>query len=164
MTLKEKINQDFKKVFKNKEEAKISVLRLLNAAIKTREVEKRTKLSKAETDLEKLEKESQLSDEEVLAVVSSEAKRRREAIEQYQKGGRPELAAQEEAELKILSAYLPEQLSEGEIRKLVKEAIQKSGAANVQELGKVMAILMPRLKGRAEGGAVQKIVKEEFEK
>jgi hypothetical protein len=164
MALKEKINQDFKDAFKAKEELKVSVLRLLNSAIKNKEVEKRTRLSKTVTDSAKLEKQSQLSDEEVLAVLGAEAKRRKDSIEQYQQGGRPELASREEAESQILAAYLPEQMGEEELRQIVAESIKESGAAGVQELGKVMKVLMPRVKGKADGGLVNKIVKEELEK
>ncbi len=164
MTLKEKIIQDYKEAFKAKEEKKVAVLRMLNAAMKNRELEKRTKLSKSVTDVAELEKQSQLSDEEVLAVLGAEAKRRKDSIEQYQQGGRPELAAQEEAELKILSAYLPEQLGEAELRQIVAESIKESGAAGAADLGKVMKVLMPRVKGKADGGLVSKIVKEELEK
>lgn len=162
MSLKEKINQDFKDAFKAKEGKKVSVLRMLNAAIKNREVEKRTKLSKSETS--DLEKESQLTDEEVLAVISSEAKRRKDSIAQFEQGGRPELAAAEQKELKILEAYLPEQMGEEEVRKLIKEAITESGAMSAADIGKVMKVLMPRVKGKADGGMVNKIVKEELEK
>ena len=162
MTLKEKINQDYKEAFKAHEEKKVSVLRLLNAAIKNREVEKRTKLSKSETA--DLEKESQLTDEEVLAVINSESKRRKDSIEQFKTGGRPELAAGEEAELKILAAYLPEQIGEEEIRKLIKEAIAESNAMSAADIGKVMKVLMPRVKGKADGNVVNKIVREELEK
>ncbi len=164
MTLKEKIIQDYKEAFKAKEEKKVAVLRMLNAAMKNRELEKRTKLSKSVTDVAELEKQSQLSDEEVLAVLGAEAKRRKDSIEQYQQGGRPELAAQEEAELKILSAYLPEQLGEAELRQIVAESIKESGAAGAADLGKVMKVLMPRVKGKADGGLVSKIVKEELGK
>ena len=164
MNLKEKINQDYKEAFKAKEEKKVAVLRLLNAAIKNRELEKRTKLSKSMTDIAELEKQSQLTDEEVSAVLNSEVKRRRDSIEQYQQGGRPELAAQEEAELKILSVYLPEQMGEEELRQIVADSIKESGAAGAADLGKVMKVLMPRVKGKANGGLVSKIVKEELER
>ncbi len=164
MTLKEKIIQDYKEAFKAKEEKKVAVLRMLNAAMKNRELEKRTKLSKSVTDVAELEKQSQLSDEEVLAVLGAEAKRRKDSIEQYQQGGRPELAAQEEAELKILSVYLPEQMSEDKLRQIVVESIKESGAAGAADLGKVMKVLMPRVKGKADGGLVSKIVKEELGK
>lgn len=163
MPLREKIDADFKEVFKAKDEVRVSTLRMLLAAIKNREVEKRTKLSKTES-VEKLEKLSKLSDEEIIQVISSEIKRRREAAEQYRQGNRQELAKKEEAELKILSGYMPEQMQEEEIRRLVKGAIQKSGASSSQEIGKVMGILMPQVKGKADGGLVNKIVREELEK
>ena len=163
MTLKEKINQDFKEAFKAKEELKVSVLRLLNSAIKNKETEKRTKLVRSGTQDEAvLVKESQLFDEEVLEVIGSEAKRRKDSIEQFKAGNRPEMAAQEETELKILSAYLPEQMGEDEVRKIVGETIKESGASGAQDLGKVMKVLMPKVKGKADGGMVNKIVKEEL--
>jgi uncharacterized protein YqeY len=162
MALKEKINNDFKEAFKAKKELEVSVLRMLSSAIKNKEVEKRTKLSKSETSGEELEKQSQLTDEETLAVINTEVKRRKDSIQQYQQGGRPELAEQEGAELKVLAAYLPEQINEEELRKIVVEAIKESGAAGAQDLGKVMKVLMPKVKGRADGGLVNKIVKEEL--
>jgi hypothetical protein len=159
MTLKEKISQDFKDAFKAKEEKRVGVLRMLNASIKNREVEKRTKLSKVQTPGD-LEKESQLNDEETMVVIASEAKRRKDSIEQFKSGGRPELTAQEEQELKILEAYLPAQMSEEELRSIVAESIKESNALSSQDLGKVMKVLMPRVKGKADGGLVSKIVKE----
>ncbi len=164
MTLKEKINQDFKDALKAKEEMKVSVLRMLNSSIKNKELEKRTKLIKTVSDEAELIKQSQLSDEETLSVVSAEAKRRKDSIEQYKVGGRPELAAQEEAEMAILAAYLPEQMGEDEVRRLVQESVKESGAAGAQDIGKVMKVLMPRVKGQADGGTVNRIVKEELSK
>ena len=165
MTLKEKINQDFKEAFKAKEELKVSVLRMLNSSIKNKEMDKRSKLVKSgTTDEAILAKESQLLDEEVLEVIGTEAKRRKDSIKQFQDGDRPEMAKQEEAELKILATYLPEQMGEEEIRKIVQEAVKESGAAGAQEIGKVMKVLMPKVKGRADGNLVNKIVKEELEK
>jgi uncharacterized protein YqeY len=164
MSLKEKINQDYKEAFKAKETQKVSVLRMLNSAIKNKEVEKRMKLVKTVTEETELEKQSQLNDEEVLAVISSEAKRHKDSIEQFKGGGRPELAVQEEEELQILAAYLPEQMSEDEIRKEVVASIKESGATTAQEIGKIMKVLMPRVKGKADGNLVNKIVKEELEK
>ena len=162
MDLKQKIDADFKETFRAIDQVALSTLRMLNAAIKNREVEKRTKLSKTEQDIKKLEELSKLTEDEIIQVVSSEIKRRREAAEQYMQGGRVELAQKEEKEAKILAGYLPEQLSEEEIRKLVKEAIQKSNAQGVKDTGKVMGILMPQVKGKADGNFVGKIVKEEL--
>jgi len=165
MTLKEKINQDFKEAFKAKEELKVSVLRMLSSSLKNKEMDKRAKLVKAGTQDEvELAKESQLSDEEVLTAIGTEAKRRKDSIEQFKAGGRPELAAQEEKELAILAAYLPEQMGEEEVRKIIVESIKESGAAGVAEIGKVMKVLMPRVKGKADGNLVNKIVKEELGK
>lgn len=163
--LKEKINQDFKDAFKAKEELKVSVLRMLSSSFKNKEMEKRTKLVKAgQMDEAVLAKESQLLDEEALAVIGTEVKRRKDSIQQFKDGGRPELAAQEEKELAILAAYLPEQMGEEEVRKIVQESIKEAGAAGVGDLGKVMKVLMPKVKGKADGNLVNKLVKEELSK
>lgn len=165
MTLKEKINQDFKDAFKAKEELKVSVLRMLSSSFKNKEMDKRAKLVKAgQLDEAVLAKESQLTDEEVLAAIGTEAKRRKDSIQQFKDGGRPELAAQEEKELAILAAYLPEQMGEDEVRRIVRESIKEAGATGAQDLGKVMKVLMPKVKGKADGNLVNKLVKEELEK
>jgi len=164
MALKEKINAEYKEAFKAKQEQKVSVLRMLNAAIKNKELEKRLKLGKTEISDADLEARSQLTDEEVLAVIGSEAKRRKDSVSQYKEGGRPELAEQEDAELKILEAYLPEPMGEEEIRKNVQGAIKESGAVGATDLGKVMKVLMPLVRGKADGNLVNRIVKEELGK
>lgn len=163
MTLREKIDQDFKDAFKTKQEARTSTLRLLLASIKNKELEKRTKLSKSEP-LEKLGELSRLEDEEIIQVVSSELKKRKDSIEQYQKAERQELVKKEQKEIGVLSDYMPEQMGEEEILKLVKEAIQKTGASGMADLGKVMGALMPQVKGKADGNLVNKIVREELNK
>jgi uncharacterized protein YqeY len=163
MNLKETINQDFKDAFRAKNEYQLSTLRMLLAAIKNKEVEKRTRLSKSEP-IEKLEELSHLDDQEVIEVVSSEIKKRKDAAAQYKQGGREELAAKEEKEIVVLSVYMPEQLGEGEIKKLVQEAIKKVGAAGLGDFGKVMGALMPQVKGKTDGNLVSKIVKEELGK
>jgi uncharacterized protein YqeY len=161
VSLKEKIQIDLKKALQEKDELRVSVLRMLMAAIFNKEKEKRAKLSKTE-EVEKLEELSKLTEEEVLEVISSEAKKRKDSIEQYEKGNRQDLADQEKKELEILMDYLPEQMSEEEIRKLVKEKIADLGASGPQDIGKVMGALMSQLKGKAEGGIVNKIVQEEL--
>jgi hypothetical protein len=161
VSLKEKIQIDLKKALQEKGELRVSVLRMLMAAIFNKEKEKRAKLSKTE-EVEKLEELSKLTEEEVLEVISSEAKKRKDSIEQYEKGNRQDLADQEKKELEILMDYLPEQMSEEEIRKLVKEKIADLGASGPQDIGKVMGALMSQLKGKAEGGIVNKIVQEEL--
>jgi len=162
MALKGNIREDLKETVKNREELKSSVLRLLLAAIFNKEKEKRYKLSKGKPELsgEELEEESQLNDEEVIDVISSEAKKRKESIGEFEKGKRMDLAEKEKKELEILEKYLPEQLPEEEIKKLVKEAIEKIGAKEIKDMGKVMAELMPKVKGKADGSLVSKVVKE----
>jgi len=160
--LREKIQTQAKEALKSKEQLKLSVLRMLLAAIFNKEKEKRAKLSKTEKDETKLVKLSELDDQEALETISSEVKKRRDSIEQFEKGDRQELAEQEKKEMEILTAYLPEQLSEEEIRKLVKETISQTGASGPRETGKVMAALMPQVRGKADGTIVSKIVQEEL--
>jgi len=101
-----------------------------------------------------------LTEEEILEVISSEAKKRKDAIDEFRKGGRDDLVEKEKRELEILKKYLPEQMNEEQIKKEAKKAIEEVGASGPQEMGKVMGVLMPKLKGRAEGGMVSKIVQE----
>lgn len=145
-----------------KDELRTGTLRMLLAAVSNKEKEKRYKVSKTDPSLseEELGAKSQLSPEELQDAVSSEAKKRRESVEAFEKGGRPELAEKEKQELNVLLPYLPVQMSEEEIRALVKEAIKKSGAAGPQDLGKVMGMIVPQAKGKADGALVSKIVKE----
>ncbi len=152
MSLKEKIQKDLTESVKGKEELRTSVLRMLAAAILNKEKEKRYQSGE--------EKEAELNDEEITEVIASEAKKRKEAAEEYEKGGRNDLAEKEKKELEILQKYLPEQLSEGEIKGLAKEAIEKTGAKDPKDMGKVMSELMPQVKGKADGALVSKIVKE----
>jgi uncharacterized protein YqeY len=101
-----------------------------------------------------------LTEDDVIGILSSEAKKRREAIEEAERAGRAELAAQENYELALIKTYLPQQLSRAEIEKLVREVIQEVGATTPKDMGKVMKVLMPRLQGRADGKLVNTIVKE----
>lgn len=151
MILLEKIQADLKETFKTGDELMRSVLRMLLAAIHNKQIERRGK-GRAE----------QLSQEDLLGVVLSEAKKRKDAIEQFEKGGRSELAAKEKSELEMLMNYLPKQLSEEELREKVKEAIVTSGARGEKEFGKVMAALMGQVKGKADASAASRIVKEEL--
>jgi len=160
--LKIKIEEDFKSALKEKRKTEIATLRMLKAAIFNKEKEKRYKLSQEKPELtgEELEKESKFIDEEVMSVIFSEIKKRKEAILEFQKGEREDLTKKEKAEMKILQSYLPEQLPEKEIKKLAQESIEKIGAKNLKDMGKVMSELMPKLKGKAEGSLTSKIVKE----
>ncbi len=162
--LKEKIQLNIKKAMTEKDALTVSVLRMIMAAVFNKEKEKRNKISKTEEELEKLDKLSQLTDEEVIEVISSEAKKRKDSIEQYEKGNRKDLADQEKKELEILVDYLPEQIDEEEIRRLVKEKIEELGASSLQETGRVMGAVMPQFKGKADGNIVSKIVQEELKK
>ncbi|MEK9135180.1 MAG: GatB/YqeY domain-containing protein [Patescibacteria group bacterium] len=150
--LKIKIQEDLNLALKGKKELEVSVLRLVLAAVLSKEKDKRFKSGKAEDVL--------LTDEELIDVISSEIKKRREAVELYIRGNRPELAEKEKKEITILQKYLPEQLAEEEIKKLVGEAIAKTGAKEIKDMGKVMAELMPKVKGKSDSSLVSRLVKE----
>ncbi len=143
------LEEELKQALKNKEELKVMTLRMLSSALHNAEKEKKYRTG-----------EQGLSPEEIESIVASEAKKRRESIDAFEKGGRQELAAKEKAELDILLPFLPPQLSEQEIEELVKEAIQSTGAATQKDLGKVMGYLAPKVKGRADGALVSKKVKD----
>jgi uncharacterized protein YqeY len=160
MELKKKIYEDLKKALFEKKDTEVSVLRLLNSSILNKEKEKRYKISLKKDNVADLDKASVLGDEEILEVIISEVKKRKEAIIEFEKGNRKDLADKEKKELEILKRYLPEQLSEEEIKELAKEAIKKVGAKEIKDMGKVMSQLMPKVKGRADGSLVSKIVKE----
>jgi uncharacterized protein YqeY len=162
MKLREKIDQDLREAMKGRKEREVSALRLLKASIFNKEKEKRYKISQEKKELkeEELEKESQLSDEEIIEVITSEIKKRKEAILEFEKGKREDLVQKEKEEIRVLEKYLPEQLSEEEIERLAKEIIKKVGAKDIKDMGRVMKELMPKVKGRAEGGLISKIVRE----
>jgi uncharacterized protein YqeY len=151
MSLKDRILEDLKAALKSKQKEKLSTLRLLSAAIRNKEIELRRT-------------EEGLGDDEVIGVVSAEIKKRREAIEHYEKAGRRELAERERAEIEVLAQYMPEPMSEEEIRQRVLGIIGEIGAAGVKDTGKVMKLIMPVVKGRADGALVSRIVQEELEK
>ena len=134
-----------------KDALRVSVLRMVMAAILNKEKEKGSDAG-------------ELTDEVVLEIVSSEAKKRKDSIEQYEKGERRDLAEKEKEELGILSAYLPEQMSEEEVRKIVKEKISQLGAAGARDTGKVMGALMSDLKNKADGAVVKRIVEKELKR
>ena len=146
MSLKEKIKDDIKQAMRDKNESRLSTLRMLRAAIQRREVDERI----------------QLDDTQVIAVIEKLVKQGRESIEQYVKGGRQELADKESGEIAVFQAYLPQQLSEVEIDKLVAEAIAGTGASSVKDMGKVMGVLKPKLQGRADMGQVGGKVKNKL--
>ncbi len=157
MTLSQRLYQDLKESQLKKAELKVSVLRLALASLNNKKIEKRIKLSKP-VPLKELE----LTDEEVIEVLNSEAKKRKEAIISFKQGQRPALANKEEKELAILEEYLPKALSEDQLRGMIKEAITAVGASSAADLGKVMSKLMPLIKkrGRADGNLVDKLVRD----
>ena len=144
--LESQIKDDLKTALKSKEELTVSVLRMLMADIKNAAIEKK----------------EDLDDEEVTQAVTKAVKQRKDAIASFQEGGRDELAAKEEKEIEILQKYLPEQLSEEEIAKVVDGVIKSTGASSAAEFGKVMGPVMSKLKGQADGQVVNKIVKEKL--
>lgn len=160
--LKQQIQTDIKEAMKQKAQETVEVLRMAVASVNAKQTEKRYKLSKDNPSKaeEELIKESELSDDEVLSVLTSEVKKRRDAIALYEQGNRPELAAKEKSEIEILQKYLPEQLAPEELKKMIEESIQKTGATEIKDTGKIMADLMPKVKGKAEGSEISKIIKE----
>lgn len=145
--LKQQLRDELKQAMLAKDELKLSVIRMLVSAITYFEIEKGGAGYEA-------------TDEDVLTVIGRQVKQRKDSIEQFQNAGRQELANKEKKELEILEKYLPEQLSEDEIKSLVKEAISQTGAKTPAEMGIVMASLMPKTKGKADGAVVSRIVKE----
>lgn len=132
-----------------KDALKTSTLRLLLSALNYTEIQKGGAGYEA-------------TDEDVLAVIQKEAKQRRDSIESFETNGRQEMADKEKQELEILTAYLPEQLSEDAIKSLVSEAVSRTGATSMADIGKVMGVLMPKVKGKADGNLVNKLVREQL--
>jgi uncharacterized protein YqeY len=143
MALKEQLDADLKAAMKDKDQLKLSVVRMLKSAIKYREIE----LMKS------------LDDAGVQAVIHSEIKRHRDSVEQYRGGHREDLASKEEAEIAILQLYQPAQLSSEELAKIVDGVIARVGAQGPKDMGKVMKELLPEVQGKAEGKAVSEFVK-----
>ncbi|MDO4719979.1 MAG: GatB/YqeY domain-containing protein [Peptostreptococcaceae bacterium] len=143
MALKEKLMDDLKEAMKNKEQVKKSVVTLIRSAIKQKEVDERI----------------ELSDDDILAVISKQVKQRKDALEDFKKGGREDLIAQTEEEIAILSSYLPPQLSDEELEGIIKEVIEKVGASSMKDMGKIIGMANPVVKGRADGKRMNEIVK-----
>ncbi|MGI6605316.1 MAG: GatB/YqeY domain-containing protein [Firmicutes bacterium] len=149
MGLEERLLSDMKEAMKAREEGKerLSVIRMVRSAIKNAEIAKGRKLN----------------EDEIIEVVAHEMKQRRDSIPEFARGGREDLVAKLEAEIRILQEYLPAQLGEEEIRRLASDTIAKVGATGARDLGKVMGALIPQTKGRADGRLVNKIVRELLE-
>ena len=140
----DKISAELKEALRAKDQTKMDVLRAMKSALTYKEVEK---------------KQTGVSEEEAIAVFNTMIKQRRESIEQYEKFGRPEAAAKEKYELAVIQSFLPQQLTSDEIKSLVSQAISACAAKTVQDLGKVMKELKPKISGRADGKEVTEIVK-----
>ncbi len=143
MSLKERITEDMKASMRSGDKARLAGIRLVLAAIKQREVDERI----------------QLDDTQVLAVLEKMIKQRRESISQFEAGGRADLVAKESAELAVLLAYLPAQLSDTEVEGLIRAAIASTGAASMKDMGKVMAAVKPQVQGRTDMGALSARIK-----
>ncbi len=147
--LKDTIQEELKSAMLAKDENKLSTVRMLKSALQYYEIQKGGAGYEA-------------TDEDVLEVVGREIKKRKESIEMFEKGGRQELADKEKGELQILESYLPEQLSEGDVRSLVDKAITETHASQISDMGKVMGYLSPKIKGKADGGFVSGLVREKL--
>lgn len=144
MTLKERLQEDLKAAMLAHDNARATALRLLKAAIRNAEIEQ----------------QRELDDEGILAVLEKAAKQRRESIEAYRQGGREDLAAAEEMELRLIEAYLPQKMGEEEVRAVVAQAVAELGARGPADMGRVMKYLMDKLRGRADGRLVNALVRE----
>jgi hypothetical protein len=149
-TVRERIDADLKDAMRSKNELHTSVLRMLKSAIKYKEVEPGAT--------------GPLDEASILQVIGTLIKQRRDSVEQFKTGGRPELAEKEEQEISVLQNYLPKQLSADELRAEVQAAITEAGAKSAKDMGAVMKLLTPKLQGRAEGRAISEEVKNQLSK
>lgn len=148
MSILDQLNEDMKAAMRAKEKERLTTIRMIKAAIQNEEIDKGRELT---------------SDEEI-AIVSREKKQRMDSYEEFKKAGRDDLITNLEKELEIVSEYLPEQLSDDEVREIVKETIEEVGAESMQDMGKVMSTIMPKVSGAADGSKINQLVKEELSK
>lgn len=147
MSLTERLDTDMKQAMKDKAKVRLSVIRMVRTAIKNTEIDqKRT-----------------LSDDEVIAVLNRELKQRRDSLQAFESAGRQDLVEEVKQEIDVLIDYLPAQMSEDEVRAIVKEVVAETGATGKADMGKVMSALMPKVKGRADGKLVNTIVSQELQ-
>lgn len=147
MSLKETLMEDLKDAMRNRETIKKDTIVLVRSAIQNKEI---------------ASKKDELSDDEIIEIISKEVKERRGAIEEFEKGDRQDLVDQTEKEIEFLLKYLPKQLTKEELENLVKEVIEEVGATSLKDMGKIMGSIMPKIKGRADGNMVNEIVQEYF--
>ncbi|MEX2351895.1 MAG: GatB/YqeY domain-containing protein [Balneolaceae bacterium] len=150
MSIKEQILNDLKSAMKARESEKLRVLRSIKSALLEKEISERKG------------GEAELSEEQTIQVLMKAAKQRKESISQFTDGGREDLAENEERELEIISSYLPEMMDEEEVRKIIREKIEKMGLSDPSEMGRLMGVLMGELKGKADGAVVSRVAKEEL--
>ena len=163
--LLEEIKKDLISFQKDKNEVGVSVLRMLVSSIVNKGKDKRLKIANENLELNdnELDEKSILTEEETIEAVASEVKKRRDSIQSFETGGRKDLVEKEEKELEFLKKYLPKELTEEEIRIIVKEAKEKTGAISQKDIGLLMKEIVPKTKGKADGNLVAKIVKEELQ-
>jgi len=147
MALKEKLIEDLKSSMKNKDTIRKNTITMIRAAIKQKEVDERI----------------QLDDDGIIEIISKQLKEKKNVIEDFKRGQRQDLVEQTEKEMEILLEYLPKQLSEEDIRRIVMETVKEVNASSMKDIGLVMKSVMPKLKGKADGSTVNKIVKEILE-
>jgi uncharacterized protein len=145
MGLLERLNDDMKQAMKNKEKEKLSVIRMVKAALQNEAI----KLGKG-----------QLSEDEELTVLSRELKQRKDSLQEFENAGRSDLVEKAKEEIRILELYMPKQLTEEELTQIVKETIAEVGASSKADMGKVMGAIMPKVKGKADGSLVNKLVQQ----
>ena len=144
MALKEQLAQDLKSSMKNRETIRKNTVQMIRTAIL--QIEKDKKVT--------------LEDEDILDVIAKQLKQRKDVLPEYEKSGREDLISQLKEEMDVLMGYLPKQLSDEELRPIVEAAVKETGASSMRDMGKVMAAVMPQIKGRADGKAVNAIVKD----
>ena len=171
MSLKDQLAQDLKEAMKAKQETRKATIRMLRAAIGAAEIDKRAAFIDSQRakgiDIENLtlsDDQFALTDEEVLAALQKQAKQRRDSIVEFQKGGRQDLVAAEQAELAVIESYLPRQMSREEVAAAARQAAVELGISGMSGMGSLMKHLMAELKGRADGRMVNEVVREELSK
>lgn len=145
MSLLKQLNDDMKQAMKNKDKEKLSVIRMVKASLQNESI----KLGKGE-----------LSEDEDLSILSRELKQRKDSLQEFKSAGRDDLVEKLEMEIKIIEEYMPEQLSDEELSAIVQETIQETGASSKKDMGKVMSAIMPKVKGKADGSKINKLVQE----
>lgn len=145
MNFLDRLNHDLKEAMRSKDKVRLSVIRMVKGAMQNEAIQF---------------KKDMLTEDEALTVLLREVKQRKDSLQEFEKANRQDLAAKLQEELQILDEYMPEQLSEDELRKIVSQAIEETGATSKKDIGKVMSYVLPKVKGEADGGIVNKIVQQ----